>query len=76
MMRALRTLAPFLAAFLSGAVGFLLVAIFWPLLFPLQLNGTSWGEEIGPLAGLGAPMLFAICGFLIGRKLTRPAHPE
>jgi len=58
--------------FWVGAMfGGLLVAIFWPLLFPLRLQGSSRGEDAVGAVFLAFYVLFAVAGFLLCRKLTR-----
>ena len=49
--------------------GGLLVAIFWPLLFPLSLRGSSWGEDTVAMALVASFLLFAVTGFLLFRGL-------
>jgi hypothetical protein len=52
-------------------VGFLVVAIFWPLLFPAGLNGSSWGEDVVLIEFLAGISLCGVTGFLLCRKLTK-----
>jgi hypothetical protein len=54
-----------------GGLGGLPVAIFWPLLFPLRLQGSSRGEDAGGIVFLALYVSFAVAGFLLCRKLTR-----
>jgi hypothetical protein len=54
-----------------GGFGGLLVAIFWPLLFPLSLRGSSRGEDAVAIAFLAFFFSFAVPGFLLCRRLTR-----
>lgn len=54
-----------------GSFGGLLVAIFWPLLFPLHLQGSSRGEDTVGIAFLAVCVSFGVAGFLLCRKITR-----
>jgi hypothetical protein len=54
-----------------GGFGGLLVAIFWPLWFPLRLEGSSRGEDAVGIAFLVFFVSFAVVGFLLCRKLIR-----
>jgi hypothetical protein len=54
-----------------GGFGGLLVAIFWPLLFPLSLRGSGAGEDAVGIAFLVLFLSFAVLGFLLCRRLTR-----
>ena len=54
-----------------GYFGFVVVAIFWPLLFPLSLEGSSWGEDAIGIAMLVVFLTFAVLGFVLCRRLTR-----
>lgn len=54
-----------------GGFGGLLVAIFWPLFFPLSLGRPNWGEDNVGIGFLAFFLLFAVPGFLLCRKLTR-----
>jgi hypothetical protein len=55
----------------SGGLGGLPVLIFWPLLFPEPLQGSTWGEKAGLLAFVACELLFGVAGFRLCRKLTR-----
>ena len=54
-----------------GGLGGLLVAIFWSLLFPLSLRGSSGGEDAVTIALFAFFLSFAVPGFLLCRRLTR-----
>jgi hypothetical protein len=58
-------------AAICGYLGFLLVAIFWPLLFPLSLRGSSLGEDAVAIVISVFFMLFGAGGFVLCWKLTR-----
>jgi hypothetical protein len=67
-----RNLLCILAGLISGYVGFLIVAIFWPLLFPATIQGTSWGEDTGlVIAVIAFFAFFFVAGLLFCRRLTR-----
>jgi hypothetical protein len=53
-----------------GGFGGLMVLIFWPLLFPLSLQGSSWGEDAIVIALPVVFLTFALSGFLLCRRLT------
>lgn len=53
-----------------GGFGALMVAIFWPLLFPLSLQGSSWAEDAVGIAFPVVFLTFAVSGFLLCRRLT------
>jgi len=59
------------ADFASGCLGFLLMAIFWPLLFPLALHGSSRCEDAIAVAMPAVLFFFAACGFLVCRGVTK-----
>lgn len=59
------------AGLISGYIGFLIVAIFWPLFFPAAIHGSSWGENAAPIALIGVFSLSSVAGFLLCRKLTK-----
>ena len=60
-----------MVGFVFACVGFLVVAIFWPLLYPLSLNGSTHGEDaVGAVMAI-AFLLFGAGGFLLCRWLTR-----
>jgi hypothetical protein len=59
---------------ISGLLGAALVAIFWPLLFPLSLQGSSAGEDAVGVAFLTFFLLFGISGFLLRRWWTRSRY--
>jgi len=71
MSRLWRNLLSVGIGFFFGGLGAFLVAIFWPLLFPMSLQGSSRGEDAVPLAFFGAFSLFGVAGFLLFRRLTR-----
>jgi TRAP-type C4-dicarboxylate transport system permease small subunit len=54
-----------------GGFGGLLVLIFWPLLFPLSLQNSTWGEDSAPIAFLAFFICFSVTGFLFVQRLTR-----
>jgi len=58
-------------ALFLGRVGFLVAAIFGPLLFPATMSGTSIGENIVVLSCLGMSLAFCIGGFVICWKITQ-----
>jgi len=64
-----RNLLSICVGVICGGFGGLVVAIFWPLLFPLSLHGSSWGDAVG-IASLVFFLSFAMTGFLLCRKLT------
>jgi hypothetical protein len=57
-------------AMLGGFAG-LLVLVFWPLLFPLSLRGSSTGEHALAIAFFALSLSVAVLGFLLCRRLTR-----
>jgi len=59
------------AGVLFGTGGMLVVAIFGPLLSPLTLDGSHHPEDTVVSLMLGILVLFVLCGFLLGWKLTR-----
>jgi len=69
MSRLSRNLLSICVGVICGGFGGLVVAIFWPLLFPLSLQGSSWGDAVG-IAFLVFFLSFAMTGFLLCRKLT------
>jgi hypothetical protein len=71
MTRFWRNLLSILIGVVSGCFGALIIAIFWPLLFPESLHGSSWGEEAVPFAFLACFSLFGVTGFLLCRRLSR-----
>jgi hypothetical protein len=71
MSRLWRNLLCIWVGAMFGGFGGLLVAIFWPLLFPLRLQGSSRGEDAVGIAFLAFYVSFAMAGFLLCRKLTR-----
>jgi hypothetical protein len=71
MGRATRNLLSIFVGVLFGGVGSLLVAIFWPLLFPSSLQGSSRGEDAVGIAFVVFYLSFALLGFLVCRRLTR-----
>ena len=52
-------------------VGLDLCFIFWPLLFPQSLRGSSLGQDFAPLACLASILLSGAVGFFLCRRLTR-----
>jgi uncharacterized membrane protein YsdA (DUF1294 family) len=66
-----RTFLCILIGFVCAYVGFLAVAIFWPLLFPLSLVGRSTGENALVVAMPAISLLFGAGGFLLGQRATR-----
>jgi len=48
-----------------------MVAVFWPLLFPEPLQGSTWGVDATPLALIVFYAVFGVSGFLLCRRLTR-----
>jgi len=71
MSRFWRNLLSICIGLFFAGFGANLVFIFWPLLFPESLQGSSWGEAAAPLAVLGSASLFGVAGFLLARKLTK-----
>ncbi len=71
MSRFWRNLLSVLIGFLAAGFGGLIVLIFWPLLFPQPLHGSSRGEDAAPLAFLAFYAVFGAGGFLLFRRLTR-----
>jgi hypothetical protein len=71
MSRLARNLLCIWVGAMLGGLGGLLVAIFWPLLFPLSLRGSSRGEDATAIALLVFFLSFAVPGFLLCRRLTR-----
>jgi hypothetical protein len=71
MSRLGRNLLCTCVAAILGGFGGLLVAIFWPLLFPLLLRGSSRGEDAVAIAFVAFFLSFAVPGFLLCRRLTR-----
>jgi hypothetical protein len=59
-----------IVAAICGYLGFLLLAIFWPLLFPLSLKGSSLGEDAVAVVIPVFSMLFGAGGFVLCWKLT------
>ena len=71
MTRFWRNLLSIVIGLMFGGFGSLMVLIFWPLLFPERLQGSSWGEDAVGLAGIACFAFFGIIGFLLCRRLTR-----
>jgi hypothetical protein len=71
MSRLTRNLLSVLVGAMFGGLGGLLVLVFWPLLFPLSLQGSSAGEDAVGIAFLVFYLSFAVPGFLVCRRLTR-----
>lgn len=72
MVRLTRNLLSVWVGATFGGFGGLLVLIFWPLLFPLSLRGSSRGEDaVGVIAFSAFFLLFAVPGFLLCQKRTR-----
>jgi hypothetical protein len=71
MTRLMRNLLSVGAGAIFGGFGGLLVLFFWPLLLPTSLRGSSWGEQMGPIAFLAISFSFAVAGFFLCRRLTR-----
>lgn len=71
MSRLSRNLLCIWVGAIFGSLGGLLVAIFWPVLFPLHLQGSSRGEDTVGTAFLAFCVSFAVAGFLLCRKITR-----
>ena len=71
MSRLSRNLLCILTGAIFGYFGFVMVAIFWPLLFPLSLEGSSWGEDAVGIAVLVVFLTFAVLGFVLCSRLTR-----
>ena len=57
--------------FVFAYAGFLVIAIFWPLLFPLSLEGRTPGENAVVVAMPAVSLLFGTGGFLLCRRLTQ-----
>ena len=71
MSRLVRNLLCTWVGAMLGGFGGLLVAIFWPILFPLSLRGSSGGEDAVGIAFLAFFLSFAVPGYLLCRRLTR-----
>jgi ABC-type Fe3+-siderophore transport system permease subunit len=72
MSRFWRNLLSIFIGAMLGVFGGLMVCIFWPLLFPESLQGSSWGEDAGlTLAFIACFSLFGATGFLLCRRLTK-----
>jgi hypothetical protein len=71
MSRWVRNLLCVWVGAMLGGFGGLLVAIFWPLLFPLSLGRPSRGEDNAAIACLAFFLLFAIPAFFLCRRLTK-----
>jgi uncharacterized membrane protein len=69
MSNAVRFLGPLVVAFVAGAAGALIVAIFGPLLFPLSLSDAGASENTVVDLVLIAFLVFAACGFVLCRRL-------
>jgi hypothetical protein len=67
----IRDVLSFYVAAIFGIASDILVAIFWPLLFPLSLEGRSWGEDAIGLAFLVSFIAFAMVGFQLCGRLIR-----
>jgi hypothetical protein len=74
MSRPKHNLISIFVGVISGLLGAALVAIFWPLLFPLSLQGSSAGEDAVGVAFLTFFLLFGISGFLLRRWWTRSRY--
>jgi ABC-type Fe3+-siderophore transport system permease subunit len=68
MSRLARNLLCVWVGAMLGGLGGLLVAIFWPLLFPLSLLGSSRGEDAVAIALSVFFLSFAVHGFLLCRS--------
>ena len=71
MSRLTRNLISIWVGAVFGGFGGLLVAVFWPLLFPLSLQRSSRGEDAVGIAFLVFYLSVAVPGFLVCRRLTR-----
>jgi hypothetical protein len=69
MSRLARNLLCIWVGAMLGGFGGLWVAIFWPLLFPLSLRGSSGAENAVAIAFVG--FFLSVPGFLLCRRLTR-----
>ncbi len=63
-------LSIFIGAMVGGFAGFM-VLVFWPLLFPESLQGSTRGENAVALALMACFSLFGATGFLLCRRLTK-----
>jgi hypothetical protein len=70
MSRLSQNLISIFVGVISGLLGAALVAVFWPLLFPLSLQGSSAGEDAVGVAFLAFFLLFGVSGFLLCRRWT------
>ncbi|WP_109484371.1 hypothetical protein [Occallatibacter savannae] len=71
MSRFWRNLLCVLAGLITSLVGTEIVFIFWPLIFPQNLQGHSTGEDALPFIVIAFFLSFAAAGFLLVRKLTK-----
>jgi hypothetical protein len=71
MSRFWRNLLCISIGIVSGGFGGIVVLIFWPLLFPEPLHGSTLGEDAGPVALIAFWLLFGVTGFLLCRRVTR-----
>ncbi len=71
MSRFWRNLLCICVGLVLGYVGFLIVVIFWPLLFPEALQGPTRGEDALVIVVILAFSSFFLTGFLLCRRLTR-----
>ncbi len=77
MSRLARNLLCIWVGVILGGFGGLLVLIFWPLLFPLSLRGSSIGDDaLLPIPFFAFYLSFAVPGFLLCRRLTKKYVPE
>jgi len=60
-----------LVAVVAGSLGFFVVAVFGPLLYPAALTGSSPGENAAILSGFVFFLLFGATGFVLGWRFTR-----
>ncbi|MBI1740008.1 MAG: hypothetical protein HYR57_03890 [Candidatus Koribacter versatilis] len=68
MSNAVRFLGPLVVAFVAGAAGALIVAIFGPLLFPLSLSGAGASENAVVDLMVICFLVLGACGFVLCRK--------
>jgi hypothetical protein len=71
MSRCTGNLLCILVGAMLGGFGGLLVLVFWPLLFPLSLRGSSRGEGAVAITFFAFSLSVAVLGFLLCRRLTR-----
>ena len=71
MSRFWRNVLSIFIGLMFGGFGGFIVLVFWPLLFPEPLHGSTWGEDAGVFAYVACYAVFGVSGFLLCRRLTR-----